>query len=93
VPAFADARPDDGHLQVGVVTAKSRLQWTRVLALMVANRTKRSKFVTITRARKIDVRLSHKAPYELDGGDRKAVKRLRVRVEPGAIVVSTPTKP
>jgi hypothetical protein len=31
-----------------------------------------------------------KIPYELDGGDRKKVKKLKAKVEPGAIVVCVP---
>ena len=32
VAAFPDARPDDGLLEIGVVTAKGRWQWSRTLA-------------------------------------------------------------
>jgi YegS/Rv2252/BmrU family lipid kinase len=93
VHAFKDARPDDGLLDIGVVTAMSRWQWARVLALMVAGRPTRSRFVRVTRGREADVRLKRKAPYELDGGDRKATKRLRVRIDARAILVSTPAAP
>jgi YegS/Rv2252/BmrU family lipid kinase len=90
VHAFEDARPDDGLLDVGVVTANGRLQWGRVIAAMLAGRASHSKFVRATRGRAIDVRLDHKAPYELDGGARKSAKRLRVHVEPLAITVCVP---
>ncbi len=90
VTAFAAAEPDDGVLDVGVVTASTPWEWARVAALMLAGRPTRSKFVQVTRAHRVDVRLSHKAPYELDGGDRKATKRLKVRVEPAAITVCVP---
>jgi YegS/Rv2252/BmrU family lipid kinase len=91
VHAFEDAKPDDGLLDVGVVTAKTRWQWTRVIASMLAGRPTRSKFVEVTRGRAVDVRLGHKAPYELDGGARKPAKRLRVHVEPSAITVCVPS--
>jgi hypothetical protein len=29
-------------------------------------------------------------PYQLDGGDRKASKKLKVKVKPSAITVSVP---
>jgi YegS/Rv2252/BmrU family lipid kinase len=90
VHAFEDARPDDGLLDVGVVTATNRWQWTRVIASMLAGRPTHSKFVRVTRGRKIDVRLEHKAPYELDGGARTRAKRLRMHVEPLAITVCVP---
>jgi len=44
----------------------------------------------MTSARKIDVRLDRKAPYELDGGDRKPRKRLRFEADPSAITVCVP---
>jgi diacylglycerol kinase (ATP) len=91
VHAFENAQPDDGLLDVGVVTAKSRLQWARVITLMIAGRPTRSKFVRVTRARKVEVKLRHAATYELDGGARQRVKRLKVRIEPRAITVCVPS--
>jgi diacylglycerol kinase family enzyme len=90
VHAFEDARPDDGLLDIGVVTANSRLQWGRVIASMLAGRASHSKFVQLTRGHEVDVRLDHKAPYQLDGGARKGAKRLRIQVEPLAITVCVP---
>ena len=90
VHAFEDARPDDGYLDIGVVVAKTRWQWSRVIALMLAGRPTHSKFVKVTRGRNADVQLKRKARYELDGGARGATKRLRVRIEPRAITVCVP---
>jgi diacylglycerol kinase (ATP) len=44
----------------------------------------------MTTARRIDIRLARKLPYELDGGDRPPTKRVRVEVEPGAVTVCVP---
>jgi hypothetical protein len=44
----------------------------------------------MTSAKKIDVRLDRKAPYELDGGDRKPRKRLRFEADPSAITICVP---
>ncbi len=88
--AFPDARPDDGVLEVGVVTAKGPVQWSRVIARLAAGRLAGSKFTHQTTGRKIDVRLDHKLPYELDGGDRKATAHLKIRIEPAAIMVCVP---
>ena len=90
LPAFDDAEPDDGLLEVGVVTAGSVVQWLRVLTRMTLGRSDRSPFVDITRGATIDIRLDRALPYELDGGDRKPVKRLKVRVEPAALTVCVP---
>ena len=37
-----------------------------------------------------DIKLGKRLPYELDGGVRKKAKRLRCKVEPGAITVCVP---
>jgi YegS/Rv2252/BmrU family lipid kinase len=90
ITAFDDARPDDGWLEVGVVTAEGAIDWARALGRMTIGRSEKSPFVRVTRARKIDVELDRALPYELDGGDRKPATRLKARVEPGAITVCVP---
>jgi diacylglycerol kinase (ATP) len=90
LPAFDDARPDDGLLEVGVVTARTLVQWARVLTRMTVGRSDRSAMVDITCGAEIDIRLDRDVPYELDGGDRKPTRRLRVRVEPAALTVCLP---
>jgi diacylglycerol kinase (ATP) len=90
IQAFDDAEPDDGWLDVGVATAQGALQWARTLGRMAAGRSDRSPFVEITRARALDVRLDTPMVYELDGGERGPVKRLKARVVPGAITVCVP---
>jgi YegS/Rv2252/BmrU family lipid kinase len=92
VTAFEDADPDDGWLEVGVVTAAGALQWARVFARMSFGHADKSPFVQTTRAKKVDIRLDRKMPYELDGGDRPATKRLRARVRRSAITVCVPEK-
>lgn len=92
VEAFEGARPDDGRLDLAVVTAKSAGQWVRALARTAVGHAARSPFVEVGSARRIDVRLDRRLPYELDGGARKPVKRLKIRVEPGAIQVCVPEK-
>jgi YegS/Rv2252/BmrU family lipid kinase len=90
IAAFPDAQPDDGLLEIGVVTAKDRWQWSRTLARTAAGNAPASPFVKTTRGRQFDVRFSKATPYELDGGDRKKTRRLRVKVRPSAITVCVP---
>jgi len=90
ITAFDDARPDDGRLDVGVVTANGALQWARVLSRMVVGRADRSPLVKTTTGRRIDVRFDRKTVYELDGGDRAPTTKLKVRVEPSALRVCVP---
>jgi YegS/Rv2252/BmrU family lipid kinase len=87
---FEQAELDDGILDIGVVTADGTIQWLRVLARAASGQAARSPFVQVTRAREIDIHLDRKTPYELDGGARKPVKRLRYGIEPGAVSVRVP---
>jgi YegS/Rv2252/BmrU family lipid kinase len=91
--AFPGADPADGRLEVGVVTAASRLQWARVLTRLVLRQADRTPLTRTTRARKVDVRFSKAITYELDGGDRPPAKRLKVRLTPGAVRVAVPALP
>ena len=87
VTAFADARPDDGRLEIGIVTADGLLEWTRTLGRTAVGQVERSPFVDITSGTRFVVKLDRKAAWELDGGDREPTKRLEVEIEPGAITV------
>ena len=87
---FVDARPDDGRLELGVVTAEGVWQWTRALARTVTRHPDHSPFVNTTAGRRFSVQLSRPTVYELDGGDRSETTKLKVRVEPGAITVCVP---
>ncbi|MFF0580033.1 diacylglycerol/lipid kinase family protein [Streptosporangium saharense] len=90
IEAFDDARPDDGWLEIGVTTAKGPVQWARVLGRMSAGRSDESPFVRMTRARKVTVRLGAPMTYELDGGAKGTVTRLKAKVVPGGITVRVP---
>ena len=90
ISAFPDAQPDDGLLNLGVVTASGAMDWVRTLGRSVIGDAAASPFVETTTGRAFDVRLSKAVPYEIDGGVRKKTKRLKVKVEPGAITVCVP---
>jgi diacylglycerol kinase (ATP) len=90
IPAFDEARPDDGWLDVGVTTADNPLQWARTLGRIVAGRTDDSPFVRTTRARTIAVRLAIPRTYEIDGGTREMTDRFSARVVPHAVAICVP---
>jgi diacylglycerol kinase (ATP) len=90
IAAFPDARPDDGLLEIGVVTAKSRWQWTRTLARTATGNAPASPFVETARGRQIDVQFAKPIRYELDGGDREKTKHLKIAVRPLGITVCVP---
>jgi diacylglycerol kinase (ATP) len=88
--AFESASPEDGQLELGVTHAESLGQWARTLARTAIGSAATSPFVQATKAERIDVEFKPKVLYELDGGDRKEVKRLKVKVKPGALTVMVP---
>ena len=92
IEAFEDARPDDGELVLGVVTADGMLEWARTIARTAAGSSQKSPFVQVTRAREAKITFDRKVLYELDGGDRKKVKKLSVEIEPSAIEVCVPNE-
>jgi YegS/Rv2252/BmrU family lipid kinase len=90
VEAFEDAHPDDGQLELGVITADGVLEWGRMLARTAVGTPSKSPFAQTTKVHSVKVKLNRKVLYELDGGDRKNVKAFKVKVEPGAITVCVP---
>jgi diacylglycerol kinase (ATP) len=92
IAVFADARPDDGRLELGVVNADGVVDWVRTLARTALGHAERSPLVQATSAKKIKVKLSRKVLYEIDGGDRRKVKSFEISVQPGAITICLPAK-
>ena len=92
IEAFPQARPDDGLLEFGVVTAKNPAQWARTFSRLALGQAERSPFVEITHGTKLKVRFDRKIPYELDGGDRPARRELRIKARPGSITICVPAE-
>jgi YegS/Rv2252/BmrU family lipid kinase len=90
VEVFPGAKPDDGQLELGIVTAEGLVQWARTLARTAAGDPVRAPFVRATKAESVKVKLDRKIRYELDGGDRTKVKSFKVKVEPGALELCVP---
>ena len=83
VEAFEGAEPDDGMLELGVVTADSVLDWARTIARTAAGASSASPFVQVTKARSAEVKFDRKVLYELDGGDRTKREEARRRSRAG----------
>ena len=90
VEAFEDARPDDGKLELGIVTAEGLVEWGRMIARAAVGPVDKSPLAQTTKARSVKVKLNRKVLYELDGGDRTKVKTFKVKVEPSAVTVCVP---
>ena len=77
-----DAQPDDGQLDIAVVTADGVVQWGRTFARSKFSSASKSPFVHVTKGRSVVVKLNRKVLYELDGGDREKKRTFRVDVQP-----------
>ena len=93
IEVFGEAQPDDGILEIGLVTARNPAEWARVLARVAQGRAGESPFVEVSRGARFRVRFSSSMPYELDGGARGTVKELRIKVHPGSIRLCLPAQP
>ena len=92
IEVFRGAQPDDGLLELGLVTAKNPAEWARVLGRAAAGRAGESPFVEVIRGERFRVRFNRSMPYELDGGARGTVKELRIKVHPGSIKLCLPAQ-
>ena len=90
IEAFPQARPDDGHLQLGVVTARNPAQWARTFGRIALRHPERSPFAKVTRGKKFRIRFDQKVRFELDGGARPPGQKLRINVHPGSVTVCVP---
>jgi len=90
VEVFTAAKPDDGLLELGLVTARNPVDWARTLGRVALGSAERSPFVEMTRGRSFRVRLDRKLRYEVDGGVRPAAKNLRIEVRPRSVTICVP---
>lgn len=90
VEVFGDAKPDDGVLEVGLVIARNPVEWARTLGRVAVGEPQKSPFILRTRGRRVRLKFNREFPYELDGGARKAVRDVRIKVHPGSITIAVP---
>ncbi len=90
IEAFDGAQPDDGVLEVGVVTARDPVEWARALGRVALGTADKSPFIRVTRGRRIRLRFDCPFPYELDGGERPAVRKMRIKVHPASVTICVP---
>lgn len=93
VEVFPSARPDDGLLDIGVVTAGSPAQWARTFSRVASGNAAKSPFVQLTRGKRVKLRFARPFRYELDGGARAAVTKLDIKVHPASVTICVPATP
>lgn len=87
LPVFPAAEPDDGVLDVAILTAEKLTDWGSIVWRLVRRQPQPSELVRRFTGTEIVVELDEAAPYELDGEDRDPTDRLEFSIEPGALEV------
>lgn len=90
IEAFSEAEPDDGLLDLGVVTAANPVEWVRALGQVALGDAGESPFVQLARGKRFEIRFDPEQPYELDGGARRSVTELSIEVCPASISLCVP---
>ena len=85
------ARPDDGKLDVYVASPHRLSHWLRALLRLITRRPRTDDHVDQWQASRVEVRLDHPDPYQLDGDVIADCRSLRAEVCPGALTVCIPS--
>jgi diacylglycerol kinase (ATP) len=84
---FPDGKPDDGVLEVAVLSARKLRDWASVFWRLLRNKPQRRDLVARFKGTRVSVSMVSAMPYELDGEDRPASNQLDFTIEPSALSV------
>lgn len=84
---FPDANPNDGYLDIAVMTANTLREWASVGGRLLTGKNQKFHLARRTKGRHIIVEHDVARTYELDGEDREPTKRLEIEVEPNALTI------
>jgi len=87
ISVFPDAEPDDGLLDVAVMSARTLRDWGAIAWGLIRKQPPRLDLAWRTVGKSIEVKVADPRPYELDGEARPPASRLEFSVEPAAIAV------
>ncbi|MDW3215325.1 MAG: diacylglycerol kinase family lipid kinase [Ilumatobacteraceae bacterium] len=87
---FPDAAPDDGRLDIAILTAERLRDWLTIGWRLMRRREQPKHLVERYTGTTVTVDLDEPAPYELDGEDRPETDRLEFTIEPAALEVRCP---
>lgn len=90
IEVFEGSSADDGMIEMGIVSAKSRSQWLRTLARVAVGRVEGSPFVSTTRGTRMTVSFDQRVAYEVDGSEQKPTRKLKVKVMPRSTTICVP---
>jgi len=90
IEVFKGAKPDDGILELAVITAKNPIDWARTLGRVTQGKAEKSPFVELTHGKEFRFTFKRPFPYEIDGSARKAVKKMHIKVHSSSITICVP---
>ncbi len=90
LPLLPDARPDDGRLDLVVLTARGLGSWLQVAAQVVLRRPGGTDQVLRRTFRELRVETGHPHRWELDGEVMGRTRQLVITVRPGTLLVRVP---
>ena len=90
IPILPDAEPDDGLLDVVVLSPRGLIGWTTVAARILTRRRGRSVRIERFRAKRVSIRTERPHPRELDGETISDGGSFDAEIEPAALVVRVP---
>lgn len=89
VPLLPEAQPDDGLLDVVVLSARGIASWL-ALAVHVLLRRRASSRVARLSVRELRVELDREQPWELDGELMGSTRQLLVTIQPAKVILRVP---
>ncbi|MER7282566.1 diacylglycerol kinase family protein [Dactylosporangium sp. NPDC000244] len=90
LPLLPGAEPDDGCLDVAVLTPRHVGDWVRLAGGVLLRRGPATHGLETFRVRSVEIHAARDEPRELDGDVIAPARRLAARVRPGALVVCVP---
>jgi YegS/Rv2252/BmrU family lipid kinase len=92
IPLLPDAQPDDGVLDVVVISPRHAGDWVRVGARVISRHDRVDRRVERFRAERVEIRCIEPQPVQLDGDVVEERTRLVAEVDPGALVLRVPRR-
>jgi len=93
VPLLPDAQPDDGLLDVVVLTARTTIGWLTVLLHVLMRRSDATSRVLRRTFAELRIDVDRPHLWELDGEVMGRTRQLVITIEPGTLLVRVPPEP
>lgn len=90
IPLLPDAAPDDGLLDIVILTPRTLVGWARVAGRVLARRRGTSRRVERYQGKRVEVRAEKPHPRELDGDNIPDSAEFVAEIEPAALTVRVP---